>query len=116
MATKVYIPEQETFEIGDNKFTVIAWPTMFGLEIQSRVQDELTSSGRLSPSLMKDMVVNRTSVNSVAITEKKFDEVFSRKYVDLMELVQKIMAFNFGETEEAEKDTAGPKEESDTSE
>ena len=106
MATKVYLPEQETFEIEGKKFTVTAYPTMFGLSIQERIMDGLT------PELMKDIIVKSTSVDSVAIDDKKFDQVFSRKYKMLIEVVQKILEFNFGK-EEAED---SPNEQSDTSE
>lgn len=114
MATKLYIPEQETFEIGGRKFTVTAWPTMFGLSVQERLMSGLT------PELMKEMIVKSVSVDSIAIDDKKFDQVFSRKYKELMELVQKVMQFNFGEVDDAEdvssEGTASPKDESDTSE
>lgn len=117
--TRVHVPEQDTFKIGDRNFTVTAWPAMFGLSIQERL------ANGLSADLMKDMIVKSTSVDSIAIDDKKFDQVFSRKYKDLMELVQKIMIFNFGEMDEdafdeisdendAGKGTASPKELSDT--
>lgn len=115
MTTKVYTPDQETVEIGGRTFTITAWPAMDGLDIQSRVENELTGTGKLSGALIKDMILKSVSVDNIAIAdEKKFNQTFARKYKDLMELVAKMLAFNFGDLEDGD-DSEGPKEESGTS-
>lgn len=115
---KSYTADQEVFEIGERQFLVTAWPALKGLELQARAQDEITGLGRLSPGLMKEMVKG-VSVNNICIdSDKLFDQTFSRKYGDLMQLIQKIMEFNFGKEEEFEdgEGSASPKEESVTAE
>lgn len=91
--SEILIKEQHTVELDGRKFLITALGASAGLETMSKV---MGNEGALSdPLFMRKLITNSVTVDNVAIDDKKYELLFSRKLDVLIKLFEEILQFNF---------------------
>ena len=86
--------EDKIFSKNGTDYKLRLFPTMMGL----RIQRKLSQIGEEGPEaeLFFEVISNGCSINSIAVSQKKFDDHFKGKYMELLEVFQEILTYNFG--------------------
>lgn len=85
----------KTFTKGETVYNLRLFPTMLGLKIQRKLAG-LSEDNSPEPELFFEVISAGCSINSIAVTAKKFDDHFKGKYAELLELFYAILTYNFG--------------------
>lgn len=88
--------EQTTITIADEEYLVTAMPASIGLAWMDLNQESL-DSGKSDHKLMKEVICTWVSKDNKSIDPKRFDTIFSRKYVTMRKLYQAVLDYNFAE-------------------
>lgn len=109
MSKEILVLEQHSVEIGGKTFLITAFDAVYGMKVMGQLATHQGES-MTNPDFVKGMVLKATKVDNKQMTSEWFDKYFSKKYEQLFQLVQEIIAFNFGDMSE------DPNGEGDTSE
>ncbi len=96
MSTIDFATEQRTIKVDDREYLVTAMPASVGLKWLEKHQDEV-DSGKFNNALMREVITMWVSFENKPIDQKRFDVIFSRKYVHMKKLYKEILNFNFEE-------------------
>lgn len=89
----MFVGEEKEVVINDTKYDVKALPAIKGLQLMT----ELEKAGSMPPpDLVRAVVLESVTVNSIQPTDEWFNKHFSRNYKELYELFSEIVDFNFG--------------------
>jgi len=91
----VAIKEQHTVDIGQNTYIITALGTSAGFETM-KVLREVGDEGIPDPLFIRKLIVGSVTVNNMPVTVEKYEQMFSRKFHEAIELFQAIVKFNFG--------------------
>lgn len=92
--------EQKEVTIGDATYYLKKFKTMKGLELQQKMMEATDPEGgfnpaKLSPEVIREVVVNGCSKGSITLDNKKFDDAFAGKLNEVIMLAMEIIVFNF---------------------
>ena len=108
--------EQKEHYIGDDRFMITAFEAFHGLQVLTRLQDTIFQGFSAPPELIREMICKSCTVNGSQITDKNFNQIFSKKYKSMMELFSEIVKFNYEDLMTEEGEEGSPNDQSDTSE
>jgi hypothetical protein len=91
---------QETLTVDGVEYLTSAMPATQGLIFMEKYQEDL-DAGKNDFSVMKKIICTYVTKDNMAITEKKFDIIFARKFVHLQKLFQEVLSYNFSEVFQA---------------
>lgn len=100
--------EQKILTKGETNYQLRLFPTMLGLKLQRKLS--MIGEAGPEPETFFEVISQGCSINSIAVSQKKFDDHFRGKYEELLEVFYAILAYNFGGAQD------DPNMESDTSE
>jgi len=99
------VREQTTVFIGDNTYLITALEATYGLDVLNQVQKMALTGDSPSSAFVKEVIMKSVTVNNLQMNEKLFNTHFSKKYKEMFELFEKIIAFNFGEEDGPNQDS-----------
>lgn len=99
-APKLEVLPQETLIVDDQEYMVSAMPATQGLIFLEKYQEDM-DTGKTDLSVMKKIICTYVSKDNMAITEKKFDIIFARKFMHLQKLYKDVLAYNFSDVFQA---------------
>lgn len=85
---------QEYITVDEVEYMVEALPATYALEFMEKYQDAI-QSGKSDLKTMKEVICKSVYKDNKPIDAKRFDVVFSRKFLHLSKLYQEVLQYNF---------------------
>jgi hypothetical protein len=91
------LDNQKELTLGESKYMLVAFPAMTGLTILNEVMKVIgsTDGSEFKPEFIRIVIMKGSQLNTIAWTEKRFDDHFKKKYKEMYQLFQEILDFNF---------------------
>lgn len=91
--SEIIVKDQIEKTVGDTTYMITAFPTFVGLSVRRN----LSEGNGQDPLFIRRLVLDAISVNGLKKDDAWFDNHFSRRYLELDELIKEILEFNFPE-------------------
>lgn len=91
---------QETLEVDGEEYVVTAMSATYGLAFMEKYQADM-DSGKSDLKVMKEVIVSSVTKDNKIIDSKRFDIIFSRKYMHLQQLYAEVIKYNFSDVFQA---------------
>lgn len=85
------LPQKEV-EVGGHKYLITALGASEGLKVISKL-----SEGDVNSEFIRNLIINSVAYENMKRDVKWFDNHFARRYKDIQELYEEVIAFNLGD-------------------